>query len=50
METVDWHWVVAPASVKISKEGFEDIIAVMNLPRKYCRKLRTSNRIKRLNE
>ena len=49
-ETVASYEEKAPASVKILEEGFEDIIAVMILPQKYRRKLRTSNGIERLNE
>ncbi len=49
-ETVESYGEKAPASVKILEEGFEDIMAVMSLPQKYRRKLRTSNGIERLNE
>ena len=40
---------VAPESMKILDEGFEDAMAVMNLPRKYRISLRTSNIIEREN-
>ena len=49
-ETVESYEGEAPASVKILEEGFEDIIAVMSLPGRYRKKLRTSNGIERLNE
>ena len=32
------------------EDGFDDVIAVMYLPEKYRRKLRTSNGLERLNE
>lgn len=41
---------VAPKASRILEEGFDDVIAVMYLPEKYRRKLRTSNGLERLNE
>ena len=32
------------------KEAFEDVMAVMNLPEKYRKRLRTTNSIERLNQ
>ena len=41
---------VAPKASRILEDGFDDVIAVMYLPEKYRRKLRTSNGLERLNE
>lgn len=40
----------APKIVNTLEEGFDDIIAVLNLPIKYRKRLRTSNCIERLNQ
>ena len=41
---------IAPKSMQVLEEGFEDVMAVMGLPEKYRKRLRTSNSIERLNE
>ena len=40
----------APKAMTILEEGFDDVMAVMSLPEKYRKRLRTSNSIERLNE
>ena len=40
----------APKAVKCLEEGFDDAMAVMALPEKYRRRLRTTNMMERLNE
>jgi len=40
----------APKAMKTLEEGFEDAIAVLALPGKYRRRLRTTNSLERLNE
>ncbi|HAE62532.1 MAG TPA: IS256 family transposase [Eubacteriaceae bacterium] len=40
----------APKAMKILEDGFEDVMAVMSLPEKYRKRLRTTNSIERLNE
>lgn len=40
----------APRAVDILEEGFDDAIAVLNLPEQYRKRLRTTNGIERLNE
>jgi len=49
-ETLEFFEESAPKAMIILEEGFEDVMAVMNLPEKYRKKLRTSNSIERLNE
>ena len=49
-ETLEYFEESAPKAMIILEEGFEDVMAVMNLPEKYRKKLRTSNSIERLNE
>ena len=41
---------LAPKAMITLEEGFEDIMAVMNLPEKYRKRLRTTNSIERLNQ
>ena len=36
--------------MKILEEGFDDVMAVMSLPKKYRQRFRTSNGVERLNE
>lgn len=36
--------------MKLLESGFDDVMAVMELPEEYRKQLRTSNSIKRLNE
>ena len=40
----------APRAVNILEEGFDDAVAVLNLPEQYRKRLRTTNGIERLNE
>ncbi|WKY46588.1 IS256 family transposase [Eubacteriaceae bacterium ES3] len=40
----------APKAIEILEEGFDDVMAVMSLPEKYRKRLRTTNSIERLNE
>jgi len=40
----------APKAMSVLETGFDDIMAVMSLPLKYRRRLRTTNSIERLNE
>ena len=40
----------APKSMKTLEEGFDDATAVLNLPFKYRRRLRTTNALERLNQ
>jgi transposase-like protein len=39
-----------PKAMDILKKGFDDVMAVMSLPLKYRKRLRTNNRIERLNQ
>ena len=49
-KTIKDFEAVAPKAIKTLEDGFEDVMAVMGLPEKYRRKLRTSNGLERLNE
>jgi transposase-like protein len=49
-ETLDDFSSLAPKAMTILEEGFDDIMAVMSLPEKYRKRLRTTNSIERLNE
>ncbi|MBM7560927.1 IS256 family transposase [Fusibacter tunisiensis] len=49
-ETLQTFEDKAPKSMIALEEGFDDIMAVMELPEKYRKRLRTSNSIERLNE
>src|SRR6056297_423331 len=40
----------APKAIEVIESGFDDAMAVMDLPEKYRRRLRTSNSIERLNQ
>jgi putative transposase len=40
----------APKAMTILEEGFDDAVAVLNLPERYRKRLRTTNGIERLNE
>jgi transposase-like protein len=39
----------APKAMEVLEEGFEDAIAVLELPEPYRRRLRTTNMLERLN-
>lgn len=49
-ETLETFEKLAPKAMITLEEGFEDIMAVMNLPEKYRKRLRTTNSIERLNQ
>ena len=49
-ETLETFDTKAPKAMELLEEGFEDVIAVMSLPEKYRKRLRTTNSIERLNE
>ena len=40
----------APKAVRVLEEGFDDVTAVLGLPEKIRRRLRTTNGVERLNE
>ncbi|WP_304459723.1 transposase, partial [Alicyclobacillus sendaiensis] len=40
----------APKAVQVLEDGFDDVTAVLVLPERYRRRLRTTNGIERLNE
>ena len=40
----------APKAMTVLESGFDDVMAVMSLPLKYRKRLRTTNSIERLNE
>lgn len=48
-EMLDTYSQAAPKAMETLEQGFDDIMAVMNLPKKYRKRLRTSNSIERLN-
>jgi len=49
-KTLDAYEKKAPRAMKILEEGFDDATAVLALPERYRRRLRTTNSIERLNE
>ncbi|MDX9888349.1 MAG: IS256 family transposase [Anaerovoracaceae bacterium] len=49
-ETLEAFESLAPKAMLTLEEGFEDVMAVMNLPEKYRKRLRTTNSIERLNQ
>lgn len=49
-EFADRYQKIAPKAVACMEEGFEDAMAVMSLPEKYHKRLRTTNMQERLNE
>ena len=48
--TLDAYEKKAPRAMEILEEGFDDAVAVLALPERYRRRLRTTNGIERLNE
>ena len=40
----------APKAMPVLEEGFDDVMAVLALPERYWRRLRTTNGVERLNE
>ncbi|MEX1406700.1 transposase, partial [Hydrogenibacillus schlegelii] len=49
-EFVEEYAEKTPKAVKVLEEGFDDVTAVLVLPDRYRRRLRTSNGVERLNE
>lgn len=49
-EMLETYADVAPKAMETFESGFDDVMAVMNLPKKYRKRLRTSNSIERLNQ
>ena len=49
-ETLEAFEVLAPKAMTTLEEGFEDVMAVMSLPEKYRKRLRTTNSVERLNQ
>jgi transposase-like protein len=49
-DTLETFEKLAPKAMVTLEEGFEDVMAVMNLPEKYRKRLRTTNSIERLNQ
>ncbi|MBK5244958.1 MAG: transposase, partial [Eubacteriaceae bacterium] len=49
-DTLDTFETTAPKAMETLESGFDDVMAVMELPEKYRKRLRTSNSIERLNE
>ena len=49
-ETISVFEDLAPKAMLTLEEGFDDVMAVMNLPEKYRKRLRTTNSVERLNE
>jgi len=49
-QVLDEYRDKAPKAMEILEEGFEDAIAVLELPEPYRRRLRTTNMLERLNE
>ena len=49
-EMIDLFEETAPKAIKKMEQGFDDVLAVLMLPLKYRRRLRTTNSIERLNE
>jgi len=49
-EMLENYSKTAPKAMDVLEQGFDDVMAVMNLPIKYRKRLRTSNSIERLNQ
>lgn len=49
-EMLETYSQAAPKAMETLEQGFDDIMAIMNLPKKYRKRLRTSNSIERLNQ
>lgn len=49
-QTLEAYEGKAPRAMAILEAGFDDAIAVLSLPQKYHKRLRTTNRVKRLHE
>ncbi len=49
-DTLDTFETTAPKAMEVLESGFDDVMAVLELPEKYRKRLRTTNSIERLNE
>lgn len=49
-QTIETYEDKAPKAMRILETGFDDATAVLVLPEKYRKRLRTTNRVERLNE
>ena len=49
-EMLETYADTAPKAMETLELGFDDVMAVMGLPKKYRKRLRTSNSIERLNQ
>ena len=49
-EMLQTYGKTAPKAMDVLEQGFDDVMAVMSLPIKYRKRLRTSNSIERLNQ
>jgi len=49
-QTLEYFEEKAPKAMRILETGFDDVIAVLSLPEKYRKRLRTTNSVERLNE
>jgi len=49
-QVLDEYRAKAAKAMDVLEEGFEDAIAVLELPERYRRRLRTTNSLERLNE
>jgi len=49
-QTLEYFEEKAPRAMKILETGFDDVTAVLSLPEKYRKRLRTTNSVERLNE
>jgi len=49
-QTLEYFEEKAPKAMRILETGFDDVTAVLSLPEKYRKRLRTTNSVERLNE
>jgi len=49
-KVIDGYECKAPKAMALLDEGFDDAVAVLNVPEQYRRRLRTTNGVERLNE
>ena len=49
-EIIEKFEIKAPRAIEILERGFEDALAILSIPERYRKRLRTSNSIERLNE
>ncbi|ETA81163.1 IS256 family transposase, partial [Youngiibacter fragilis] len=50
MRVLEEYEEKAPKAMRILEEGFDDAVAILSLPEKYRKRLRTTNSVERLNE